>query len=368
MTADSASVEGTTMTSSTGTITTSATTTVGAEAHRLTPPPFWGDRAGNDDVELVPCHGSGRALVEFDFPGIEVGTAEYAEGPTGATVISIPAGARTSVDARGGAIGIIGRYEELNHAICFAGGSSYGLAAATGVNEELLARQRNRVGWQDLRATSGAVIYDLAARDTGITPDAALGRAALLAARGDAIPVGRVGAGIAASAGKVDLSRCEFTGQGAAFRQLGPVKILVVTIVNPVGVIVDRDGTVIRGNYDRETGERRLPVVDYEAALLSGTAPTTAPGNTTITAVITNVKLDDKELRLFGRQVHSSMHRAIQPFHTNHDGDTLFALTTDEVALPPAGSTRLGEQAVNSIALGAVASEVAWDAVLASAR
>lgn len=336
--------------------------------HRLTPPPFWGDRIGNDDVELVPTHGAGRAEVAFDFPGVAVGTAEYLDGPTGATVISVPSGARTSVDARGGAIGIIGRYEELNHAICFAGGSSYGLAAATGVDEELLARTGNRVGWQDLRSASGAVIYDLAARDTGIVPDAALGRAALLAARKDAIPVGRVGAGIAASAGKIDLSRCEFTGQGAAFRRIGPVRILVVTVVNPVGVIVDRDGTVIRGNYDRETGERRLPVADYEAALLAGESPTTSPGNTTVTAVITNVKLDDKELRLFGRQVHSSMNRAIQPFHTNHDGDTLFALTTDEVALPPAGSTRLGEQAVNSIALGAIASELAWDAVLTSAR
>ncbi len=337
-------------------------------AHRLTPPPYWGDRVGNDDVELVPVHGPGRADVPFDFPGVSVGTAEYAEGPTGATVISIPAGVRTSVDARGGAIGIIGRYEEFNHAICFAGGSAYGLAAATGVDEALLEERRGRVGWQDLLSASGAVIYDLAARDTGIVPDAALGRAALAAARSDAIAVGRVGAGVAASAGKIDLARCEFSGQGAAFRQIGAIRILVVTVVNPVGVIVDRDGTVIRGNYDRETGERRLPVLDYEAALLAGEQPTTAAGNTTVTAVLTNVKLDDKELRLFGRQVHSSMHRAIQPFHTNHDGDTLFAMTTDEVDLPPAGSTRLGEQAINSIALASVASEVAWDAVLEAGR
>lgn len=336
--------------------------------HRLTPPPFWQDRIGNRDLDLVPVHGRGRDKVAFDFPGIAVGTAEYAEGPTGATVISIPAGARTAVDARGGAIGIIGRYEDFNHAICFAGGSSYGLAAATGVSEELLARTGNRVSWQDLRSTSGAVIYDLAARDTGIVPDAALGRAALLAARTDWIPVGRVGAGIGASAGKIDLSRCEFTGQGAAFARLGPIRILVVTIANPVGVVVDRDGTVVRGNYDRETGQRRLPVMDYERALREGTTPTTAAGNTTVTAVVTNVRMDDKELRLFGRQVHSSMHRAIQPFHTNHDGDTMFALTTDEVELPPAGSTRLGEQAVNSIALASIASELAWDAVLASAR
>lgn len=335
--------------------------------HRLVPLPAQGDRVGNDDVDLTPTHGEGRGRVPFDFPGVSIGTAEYAEGPTGATVLAFDRGLRTSVDARGGAIGIIGRYEGVNDAICFAGGSSYGLAAATGVDEELLARAEGRVGWQALRSTSGAVIFDLAARSTGIMPDAALGRAALLAARTDSAAVGRVGAGVSASAGKIDPSRTEFSGQGVAFRQIGAIRILVVTIVNPVGVIVDRTGTVVRGNYDVTTGERRHPFADYEQAFATGNAPTTSPGNTTLTAVVTNVTLDDKELRLFARQVHSSMHRAIQPFHTNHDGDTLFALTTDEVTLPPAGSTALGEQAVNSIALGTIASEVAWDAVLRAA-
>jgi L-aminopeptidase/D-esterase-like protein len=337
-------------------------------AHRLVPPPNTGDRIGNADLDLVPVYGSGRASVPFEFPGVEVGTAEYAEGPTGVTVISVPGGARTSVDARGGAIGIIGRYEELNHAICIAGGSSYGLSAATGVNEALLERMDGRVGWQDLRCTSGAVIYDLGARETGIVPDARLGRAALEEARPDAIPVGRVGAGVSASAGKIDPGRCEFSGQGAAFARVGDIRLLVLTVANPVGVVVDRDGHVLRGNYDPETGQRRLPVEDYAAALAGGVAPTTAGGNTTVTVVVTNVRLEDKDLRLFGRQVHSSMHRGIQPFHTNYDGDTLFALTTDEVDLPPAGSSRYGEQAINSIALGAVASELAWDAVLEAAR
>lgn len=335
--------------------------------HRLVPAPVAGDRIGNDDIDLVPTHGQGRGSVAFDFPGVSIGTAEYAQGPTGATVLVFDRGLRTSVDARGGAIGIIGRYEDVNDAICFAGGSSYGLAAATGVDEELLARAEGRVGWQALRSTSGAVIFDLAARSSGIVPDAELGRAALRAARSDRVAVGRVGAGVSASAGKIDPSRTEFTGQGAAFRQIGDIRILVVTIVNPVGVVVDRSGAVIRGNYDPATGTRRHPFADYEQALASGTPAATVAGNTTVTAVVTNVALDDKELRLFGRQVHSSMHRAIQPFHTNHDGDTLFALTTDEVTLPPADSTRLGEQAVNSIALATIASEVAWDAVLRAA-
>jgi L-aminopeptidase/D-esterase-like protein len=49
------------------------------------------------------------------------------------------------------------------------------------------------------------------------------------------------------------------------------------------------------------------------------------------------------------------MARAIQPFHTLVDGDVLFAVSTNEVDDP----------AVDSIGLGVVASELAWDAVLA---
>jgi L-aminopeptidase/D-esterase len=336
--------------------------------HRLVPVPEWDVRTSNDDHDLAPAHTSGRELVPFDFPGVRVGTAEYLEGPTGATVIAVPGGARTAVDARGGAIGIIGRYESVNHAICFAGGSSYGLAAATGVSEEMLRERGGRVDWQDLRSTSGAVIYDLAARDNSVVPDAALGRAAFRAARADAIPVGRVGAGIGASAGKLAAARTEYSGQGAAFRTLGPIRILVITVANPVGVIVDRDGTIVRGNYDIATGERRHPLGDYEKALAEGVPLGGRMGNTTVTAVVTNVKLSDKDLRQFGRQVHSSMHRAIQPFHTNQDGDTLFALTTDEVALPEGYGSSWGENSVNSVALATVASDLAWDAILSAVR
>lgn len=79
-------------------------------------------------------------------------------------------------------------------------------------------------------------------------------------------------------------------------------------------------------------------------------------GNTTLTVLVTNVKLSDYSLNQLARQVHSSMHRAIQPFHTENDGDVLFALTTDEVELH--GTVPTG--------FGSIASEVAWDAVLSA--
>jgi L-aminopeptidase/D-esterase-like protein len=50
------------------------------------------------------------------------------------------------------------------------------------------------------------------------------------------------------------------------------------------------------------------------------------------------------------------MARAIQPFHARWDGDILFAVTTQQVE-----NTVLDE-----VSLGVVASEIAWDAVLAS--
>jgi len=56
--------------------------------------------------------------------------------------------------------------------------------------------------------------------------------------------------------------------------------------------------------------------------------------------------------------VHASMARAIHPFHALTDGDVLFAATTNEVE----------NEALDSVALGVIASELAWDAVLAAVR
>ncbi|QFG27500.1 6-aminohexanoate hydrolase [Actinomadura sp. WMMB 499] len=314
------------------------------------------DVPGNAGTEPKPQSGPGRAAVPFDIPGVLVGTAEYAEGPTGCTVVHVPAGARTAVDARGGAVGMSGGYA-FNHAICLAGGSVYGLAAAAGVSQELLVRRRNRVRWDDLQSVSGAVIYDFSIRDNAIHPDAELGAAALRAAEEGRFPVGRCGAGAGASAGKADFARAELVGQGAAYAEFGAAKVLVATVVNSVGAIVDRDGTVVRGNRDAATGVRRHPAADYAELIANPGAGTDVMGNTTLTVVVTNVRLADRELNQFARQVHSSMHRGIQPFHTDTDGDVLFALTTDEVDLT----------GVKTTGFGALASEVAWDAILDAA-
>ncbi|MER6004706.1 P1 family peptidase [Nonomuraea angiospora] len=324
-----------------------------SEPRLATPSAFAPGVPRNADLPLTPQASPGRGSVAFDLPGVLVGTAEYAEGPTGCTVIHVPAGARTAVDARGGAVGMSGGYD-YNHAICFAGGSVYGLAAAAGVSDELLARRDNRTRWDDLQLVSGAVIYDFSARETAVYPDGELGRAALRNAVEGEFPVGRCGAGRTASAGKVDFGRAEFAGQGAAFGTFGEAKVLVATVVNAVGAVVDRQGGIVRGNYHAEDGARRHPGADY-AAMVGDPAPAVM-GNTTLTVMVTNVKLTDIELLQVGRQVHSSMHRGIQPFHTMNDGDVLFAMTTDEVDLV----------SVKPTGFGTLASELAWDAILSA--
>jgi 6-aminohexanoate-oligomer endohydrolase len=126
--------------------------------------------------------------------------------------------------------------------------------------------------------------------------------------------------------------------------------------VNAVGAIVDRDGAVVRGHRDAATGTRRALVAGVEERLAAGPAAHPPPGNTTLTVVLTDQKLDTLLLRTLGRQVHASMARAIQPFHALVDGDVLYAVSTNQVENP----------AVESIGLGVVASELAWEAVLAA--
>ena len=313
-------------------------------------------RLSNDTAELVPRTSFDGPELRFDFPGLEVGVAEYDEGPTGCTVLSFPDGAASSIDVRGGSPGVSGVGYEVVHAICLAGGSLYGLEAAAGVAAELLARRDYRTGWLEIPLVAGAIIFDWGPRDNAVYPDKELGRAALRAARPGVFPLGTRGAGRSATAGKLfAYEEGEPAGQGAAFRQVGDTKVAVFTVVNAVGAIVDRDGEVVVGHYERESGVRRALVPGMEERLASGLPVRPPPGNTTLTVVATNLRLDARQLRTLGRQVHASMARAIQPFHALEDGDVLFAVSTGAVDADPL---------LDTTALGVVASEVAWDAVL----
>ena len=313
------------------------------------------ERPSNDSVKPTPRAGRGDRELSFDWPALEIGVAEYDEGPTGCTVLHFPAGAALATDVRGGSPGTLGAAYEWVHAITLAGGSLYGLEAASGVAAELLAEREHATGWTDIPLVTGAIIFDFGPRANAIYPDKELGRAAYRARRAGSFPLGATGAGRSATVGKTfEYEQGEPAGQGGAFRELGDTKLAVFTVVNAVGAIVDRDGRVVRGHLDRATGLRSALVTGVEERLAAGLPVRPLPGNTTLTAVVTNQRLDRRALRQLGRQVHASMARAIHPFHALQDGDVLYAVSTGEVENP----------ALDAVTLAVLASELAWDAVL----
>jgi L-aminopeptidase/D-esterase-like protein len=308
----------------------------------------------NDNTDFDPVSRFEDPVLEFDFSAFQIGVAEYKEGPTGCTVFIFPEGATTAIDIRGGTPGTIGNHP-WNHAVCFAGGSFYGLEAATGVAAELFAMAEYSCDFNEVARVSGAVIYDYASRDNRIYADKRLGRAAVKSARSGVFPIGPRGAGCSAMVGKgMDFQQGEPSGQGGAFRQLGHTKISAFTVVSAIGAIVDRQGQVVMGHLNRKTDKRKHLFEDLEERFFNPEAVSIHQGNTTLTVLITNQKFDLIYLNQLARQVHSSMARAIQPFHTVYDGDVFYAITTNEVE----------NQNLNKVTFGVMASEVVWDAVL----
>ncbi len=306
----------------------------------------------NDHLHLIPQTAFAGPALTFDLPGVLIGVAEYAEGLTGCTVFRFPGGAATAIDVRGGMVGMTQAYEFCS-AICLAGGSLLGLEAATGVTSGIFAQQ----GYSFKRGmplVNGAIIFDYGTRSNTVYPDKALGRAALAAAQAGVYPLGARGAGRSAGVGGVfDFAHGESSGQGGAYCALGGIKLAVFTVVNALGVVVDRSGRVVRGNLDPLTGERADPAAEAIRRISAGTPTQHPTGNTTLTVLITDVKLDGAALTQLGRQVHSSMARAIRPFHTLHDGDVFYSVTTGA-----------GRSKIPVSTLGLVAAELAWDAVL----
>jgi len=78
------------------------------------------DIPSNDTLDLTPKTDVTGPALSFDFPGMQVGVAEYDEGPTGCTVFHFPKGAALDVDSRGGAMGLIDGDYHWTHAICLA--------------------------------------------------------------------------------------------------------------------------------------------------------------------------------------------------------------------------------------------------------
>jgi L-aminopeptidase/D-esterase-like protein len=284
-----------------------------------------------------------------DVSGLRVGHATDADGVTGCTVVLAPGGAVAGVDVRGAAPGTRetdllrpGSLVDRIHAVCLAGGSAFGLAAADGVMAWLAERGIGfPTGAGPVPIVPAAILYDLGVGRPDARPAGADGRAACDAAeRGDDPVEGSIGAGTGATVAK--LSGPEATrmgGVGMAGRRLPSGHVLsAMAVCNALGSVLARDGRVIAGPP-------------------AGELPTAAPGHlehTTLAVIATDAGLDHVQCRRLAQLGHDALARSIVPVHTQYDGDTVFALSTGGgAAIEP----------LQFMALGIVAVEVLCEAI-----
>jgi L-aminopeptidase/D-esterase-like protein len=258
-----------------------------------------------------------------DVRGLRVGHLTNREAATGCSVVLAPDGAVAGVDVRGAAPGTRetdllrpGSLVERIHAVCLAGGSAFGLAAADGVMRYLAERG---IGF----ATEGgpvpivpaAILFDLGIGDAAVRPMADDGYAACVAADASAEPLeGSVGAGTGATVAKLaGPAAIRKGGLGMAGRRLGEGHVLAaMAVYNALCNVVGRDGRIIAGS-------RYLP------------APPGAPRHlehTTLAVIGTDLDLDRAQCIRLAQLGHDALARSISPVHTMFDGDSVFALST----------------------------------------
>ncbi|WP_234800425.1 P1 family peptidase [Luteitalea pratensis] len=275
-----------------------------------------------------------------DVEGLLVGHAVRRERPTGCTVILAREGAVAGVDVRGAAPGTreTDLLNPLNtvqqvHAIVLAGGSAFGLDAATGVMSWLESEGIGfKVGPTRVPIVPAAILFDLGIGDARIRPDAACGREAAMAASAAAVPQGSVGAGAGATVGKLHgMARAMKGGVGSASIRLpNGIVVAALVAVNARGDVIDpTTGKVVAGV--RTADGRHL--ADARELLRQGVpAPAPVAENTTLGVVATNATLTKSEASLVARMAHDGFARAIAPVHTPSDGDVIFALATGKQA------------------------------------
>lgn len=315
--------------------------------------------------------------MNYDFPGLKIGVATDEAGPTGCTVISLPKWSLLTADIRGGAPGTVMGTDGYVDAVCFAGGSLYGLEASAGVAAAIAKERGFPTEVANIPIVRGAIIYDFRGEGrTNVAPTKALGEAAYRAAAEGSFPSGRVGAGRSATVGKMGsiLHHPEIAyesgGQGAEYgtftMQSGrEFKVFVCTVVNALGAIVDRSGQVVRGHLDADG--KRWSASDIRKMPAGGNKPKDEQrgGNTTISLVATNFPCSDFFARQAARQIHTSMARAIDPFHTQDDGDVLYFVRMGNTDW---GSATADEWEEGSTHLGILGAQLMWDAVLDAVR
>jgi len=309
-----------------------------------------------------------------DVPGLSVGHAQNDEALTGCTVILCEEGAVGGVDQRGGAPGTreVDALHPMHlvhkvHGIVLAGGSAFGLEAATGVMRYL---EEKGVGFDTHVAkvpiVPGAILFDLGIGRADVRPDAAMGYQACLNASSEPPAQGNVGAGMGATVGKIlGMGQAMKSGIGSASLEIGAgVVVGALAAVNAFGDVIDpQNGQILAGARSRDVGPLHIGAPGYFAdtlqvmqTLIGRTALAFGSReNTVIGVVASNARLNKEEINKVAQMAHDGLARAVRPAHTMLDGDTIFALAT-------------GEHAADVNIVGAFAAQVFAQAIINAVR
>ncbi len=298
--------------------------------------------------------------------GLKVGHVTLAARPTGCTVVLAEQGAVAAVDVRGGAPGTretdlldpVNMVQQV-HAIVLAGGSAFGLDAASGTVKYL---EERGIGF-DVRIAKvpivpAAILFDLGfGGDAKIRPTADCGYKAAAAATSDPVQEGNVGAGAGATVGKMGgPGRATKAGIGSsAIVMADGLVVAALVAVNAVGDIVDPATGQVLAGVRTEDGKR---FADARAIVRRGELVINEHPieNTTIGVVATNARLTKVQAKKIAQMAHDGYARAIAPVHLPDDGDTIFSMATGR-----------WEGTVNLSRLGALAADVMARAIVRAA-
>src|SRR5262245_35556648 len=290
-----------------------------------------------------------------DVHGIEVGHAQDDKGLTGCTVILCKKGAVAGVDIRGGAPGTR-ETDLLNpihlvqkvHAIVLAGGSAFGLEAATGVMRYL---EEKKIGFNTGAAkvpiVPSAILYDLSVGLASARPDSAMGYAAASRASSVAPAEGNIGAGTGASVGKIrGMKYAMKAGIGTWSIDLHGVIVGALVAVNAIGDVIDP------GSGLKIAGLRSGSTLNW---IKRDQTRSAIKSNTVIGVVATNARLTKTQATKVAQMAQDGLAQSIRPAHTMFDGDTIFALAT-------------GEKKADVSTIGAFAAEAMAEAIVRAVK
>jgi L-aminopeptidase/D-esterase-like protein len=219
------------------------------------------------------------------------------------------------------------------------------------------------VGEKVVPIVPGAVVFDLAVGGWELRPTAEFGYMACNNARTD-VTVGNAGAGTGARAGVLK------GGVGTASTVLeSGVTVGALVVANCVGDVVD-PGTGLPWMNQLATALRlkHPPQAQVEAfaALLAERDRFAQAFNSTIAVVATDAALSPSSCRRVAIMAADGLAWAIRPSHSPMDGDTVFALATGAVEVPPSVKvpTAMSQEAAVTAVVGAAAADCLARSVL----